>query len=103
MPTRIFTGAKQKATNGLIQQLVGSDENGVGYVSLYFAKGLYSIPYAGVPCTLRNAKSGQYGGTRNFYMVTRGQPKGVAKSFLKWIKTSAAASKIIGTNWIPLS
>ena len=31
--------------------------------------------YKGVPCTLRNAKSGQYGGLRNFYMVTRGRAR----------------------------
>jgi phosphate transport system substrate-binding protein len=100
--TKIFGGASQKTSNGLVQQLVKSDDNGVGYVSLYFTGGLYAIPYKGVPCTLRNAKSGQYGGTRNFYMVTRGRPKGAAKAFIKWIKSSSAASRIIGTNWIPL-
>ena len=34
----------------------------------------HAVPYKGVACTLRNAKSGQYGGVRNFYMVTRGAP-----------------------------
>jgi phosphate transport system substrate-binding protein len=101
--TKVFGGASQKTSNGLVQQIVKSDDNAVGYVSLYFAKGLFAIPYMGVPCTLRNAKSGQYGGTRNFYMVTRGAPKGAAKAFINWVKTSSAASKIIGTNWIPLS
>jgi phosphate transport system substrate-binding protein len=100
--TKVFSGASQKTSNGLVQQLVKSDDGAVGYVSLYFASGLFAIPYKGVPCTLRNAKSGQYGGTRNFYMVTRGKPKGAAKAFINWVKKSRAAASIIGTNWIPL-
>jgi phosphate transport system substrate-binding protein len=60
------------------------------------------VPYQGVPCTLRNAKSGQYGGSRNFYMVTRGAPTGAAKSWISWITHSAAAASIVGTDWVPL-
>jgi phosphate transport system substrate-binding protein len=100
--TRVFSGASQKTSNGQVQQLVGNDEGGIGYVSLYFTKGLHSIPYQGVPCTLRNAKSGQYGGSRNFYMVTRGAPKGAAKAWIKWITHSSAAAAIVGTDWVPL-
>ena len=40
--------AKQLASNGLIQQKVKSDKDGVGYVSLYFAKGTHPVPYKGV-------------------------------------------------------
>jgi phosphate transport system substrate-binding protein len=100
--TRVFGGASQKTSNGLIQQLVKSDPAGVGYVSLYFTKGVHPIPYKGVPCTLRNAKSGQYGGERNFYMVTRGRPKGAAKKWITWITHSRAAARIVGTDWVPL-
>jgi phosphate transport system substrate-binding protein len=100
--TRVFSGASQKTSNGLIQQLVKSDPAGVGYVSLFFTKGVHPIPYQGVPCTLRNAKSGQYGGERNFYMVTRGAPKGAAKAWISWITRSAAAASIVGTDWVPL-
>jgi phosphate transport system substrate-binding protein len=100
--TKVFGGASQKTSNGLIQQLVKSDPGAVGYVSLFFTKGVHAIPYKGVPCTLRNAKSGQYGGERNFYMVTRGAPKGAAKQWISWITHSAAAAAIIGTDWVPL-
>ncbi len=55
---------------------VKSTPNGIGYVSLFFTNGVHTIPYKGVACNLRNAKSGQYGGVRNFYMVTRGAPDG---------------------------
>ena len=39
--------------------------------------GTHTVSYNGVPCTLRNAKSGQYGGVRNFWMITRGAATGV--------------------------
>ena len=95
--TKIFGGASQKASNGLVQQIGQSDPNAIGYVSLSFTKGVHAIPYKGVACTLRNAKSGQYGGVRNFYMVTRGAPTGAAKKWINWITHSKAASKIIAT------
>ena len=79
------------------------DKSGIGYVSLFFAKTNWAIPYAGVPCTLRNAKSGQYGGLRNFYMVTRGKPHGAVKTWIGWIRHSKAARRIIATQWVPLS
>lgn len=100
---KVFSGASQKASNGLVQQAVKSDDNGVGYVSLFFAKGLNNVAYKGVPCTLRNAKSGQYGGLRNFYMVTRGPATGAAKKFIGWVTHSKAAAKVTATQWVPIS
>lgn len=101
--TKVFSGASQKASNGLIEQSVVSDPAGVGYVSLYFTKNVHVVPYQGVDCTLRNAKSGQYGGVRNFYMVTRGAPAGATAKWINWITHSKEASKITATQWVPLS
>jgi phosphate transport system substrate-binding protein len=94
--------AKQLSSNGLIQQKVKSDGDGIGYVSLFFAKGTHPIPYKGVACNLRNSKSGQYGGLRNFYMVTRGNQPQAAITFIHWVQQSSAAKQIVGTQWVPL-
>jgi phosphate transport system substrate-binding protein len=106
---KIFMGTKTvsstaaaKASNGLIQTAVKNDKNGIGYVSEDFTPGTNPVPFAGVPCTLANAKSGQYGGVRSFYMVTRGEARGSVKKFITWVQTSAAAQKVIGTHWVPL-
>lgn len=93
----------QKASNGLVQQTVKSNKNAIGYVSLAFTQGAHQISYNGVPCTLRNAKSGQYGGVRNFFMVTRGAPTGATKSWINWIQKSPEAKRIVSTDWVPLS
>jgi phosphate transport system substrate-binding protein len=99
---KIADSAAQKASNGLVQQAVRSDKNAVGYVSLDFVQGTNPAPYNGVACNLRNAKSGEYGGVRNFWMVTRGRAKGVVQKFIFWAQNSARAQKIAGTHWVPL-
>jgi phosphate transport system substrate-binding protein len=99
---KVASGASQKASNGLVQQSIKSDPNAIGYVSLAFTKGLHDANYKGVACNLRNAKSGEYGGVRNFWMVTRGAPTGAAAKFISWIQKSSKAAKITATEWVPL-
>jgi phosphate transport system substrate-binding protein len=101
-PARLSTTMAQKASNGLVQQSVKSDPNAIGYVSLAFTAGVHTAAYNGVPCTLRNAKSGQYGGVRNFFMVTRGTPTGATKKWIKWVQKNATAQQIVATDWVPL-
>ena len=98
----VFGGAAQKASNGLVQQAVQSDRNAVGYVSLDFVKGTSPAAYNGVGCTLRNAKSGSYGGVRSFYMVTKGRARGATRRFINWVQKNRTANKIVGTHWVPL-
>jgi phosphate transport system substrate-binding protein len=47
--------------------------------------------------------SGQYGGVTRFYEVTKGRAKGAASAFIGWIEKSAAAKKIINTQWISIT
>jgi phosphate transport system substrate-binding protein len=99
---KTFSGASQKASNGLVQQSVASTPGAIGYVSLAFTQGVNTLSYNGVPCNLRNAKSGQYGGRRSFYLVTQGEPKGAFKKVLAWILHNKKASKVIAKEWVPL-
>ena len=98
---RVSPSASQRPSNGRVQQAIASNENAIGYVDFNFTKGLHTLPYKGVACSLRNAKSGQYGGVRNFWLVSRGKATGASASFIKWTKSSKAR-KIIATNWVPL-
>jgi len=106
---KIFMGTKTvgstasaKASNGLVQQAVKDDRNAVGYVSLDFVSGTHAAAFNGVACDLRNAKSGAYGGVRNFWMVTRGPATGPVRTFINWIQNSSRAQSIVGTHWVPL-
>jgi phosphate transport system substrate-binding protein len=100
----VFSGASAKASNGLVQQTVQSDASAIGYVSQDFVSGTNAVAYQGVACNLRTAKSGEYGGVRNFWMVTRGHPRAASplQKFIFWVQNSSKAQKIVATHWVPL-
>lgn len=98
----VAASASAKSQNGLVNQAVRSDRDAIGFVSLDFIQGVSAVGYKGVPCTLRNAKSGQYGGVRNFWMVSRGVPTGKAAAWIRWIQNSPAARRIVNTDWISI-
>jgi phosphate transport system substrate-binding protein len=98
---RISPSASQEASNGLEQSAVSADQNSIGFVSFAYTGGVHAASYQGVACNLRNAKSGQYGGVRNFWMVTKGAPKGEAAKFIGWVTSgNSTTKKIIGSSWI---
>ena len=72
-------------------------------MSFAFTAGVHAVGYQGIPCTLQNAKSGQYQGVRNFWMVTKGVPKGAAAKFIAWVTSgNKTTKKIIGSQWITI-
>jgi phosphate transport system substrate-binding protein len=98
---KISPSATAKTSNGLEQNAVSSDKQAIGFVSFAYTSGVNAVGYNGIPCTLRNAKSGQYAGVRNFWMVTKGAPKGEAAKFLAWVTSGNATTKsIINSSWI---
>jgi phosphate transport system substrate-binding protein len=100
---KISPSATAQTSNGLEQNAVASDKQAIGFVSFAYTAGVNPVSYQGVACNLRNAKSGQYGGVRNFWMVTKGIPKGAVAKFIKWVTSgNAATKKIISSSWIAI-
>jgi phosphate transport system substrate-binding protein len=101
---KISPSAEAEESNGLVQNKVRTDPNAIGFVSFAFTGGVHPVGYQGVACTLANAKSGQYQGVRNFWMVTKGVPKGAAAKFILWITKpkNSTARRIIASSWIPI-
>ena len=99
---RVSGTAQAKSSNGLQAQAIKADPQAIGYASFSFVEGLHNVPYQGVPCSLRNAKSGEYGAIRNFYFVTRGKAKGETKKFIDFTRKNKKAQKIIASEWVPL-
>lgn len=101
---KIAPSASQQETEGGMRQAVIGDRNAIGFASFDFVSGTNAVSYQGIPCTLRNAKSGQYQGVRNFWMVTKGIPKGAAAKFIDWIinRHNTAVENIIKTEWLPI-
>ncbi len=102
--TKISPSATAETSNGLEQNAVSSDKQAVGFVSFAYTGGTNAVGYQGVPCSLRNAKSGQYSGVRNFWMVTKGVPKGEAAKFLAWVTKAGnkTVRAIVNSSWIAI-
>jgi phosphate transport system substrate-binding protein len=100
---KVSPSATQETSNGLEQSAVAGDKQAIGFVSFAYTAGVNPVGYNGIPCTLRNAKSGQYGGVRNFWMVTKGVPKGEARKFIAWVTSGNKTTKaIINSQWIAI-
>src|SRR3954447_18401965 len=99
---KVASNAAQKASNALVAAAVKSDPNAIGYLSYAFTSGLNDTAYQGVACNLRTAKAGQYPGSRNFWMITRGAPTKPVSQFLNWISKNSTAQKLIASEWVPL-
>jgi phosphate transport system substrate-binding protein len=101
---RIAPLATAETSNGLEQNAVHGDKQAIGFVSFAYTAGVNAVGYQGIPCNLRNAKSGQYGGVRNFWMVTKGTPKGEAKKFLEWVTRpgNQTVRSIVNSSWIAI-
>jgi len=100
---KISPSATQETSNGLEQSSVASDRSAIGFVSFAYTAGVNPVGYEGVACNLHNARSGQYAGVRNFWMVTKGRPKGEALKFLTWVTGGNGVTKsIINTSWLAI-
>jgi phosphate transport system substrate-binding protein len=111
---KISSSATAESSEGLEVNSVSSDKSAIGFVSFAatLAGGVHTVDYGGIPCTLRNAKSGQYGGVRNFWFVSKGVkkngvlqiPPGEARKFIEWVTKpgNAKARAIISSEWIAI-
>jgi phosphate transport system substrate-binding protein len=111
---KISPTATPKESEGLEVSAVGADKSAIGFVS--FAAtingGVHTVSYQGIPCTLANAKSGQYGGVRNFWFVSKGVrkngaltiPPGAPRKFIEWVTKpgNKTARSIISSEWISI-
>ncbi len=93
------------ASEGQEQTAVEKDPNAIGFLSDYFAlnKQVNAVAYGGIACSVANTVNEAYPGWSYFYEVTRGPAAGPEYKFIHWIQTSAAAKKIIESNWVPLT
>jgi len=104
---KISPSATAESSEGLEANAVAGDSAAIGFVSFAatLGAGVHTVPYENIPCTLPNAKSGQYGGVRNFWFVTK--KVGVSPAaikFIDWVTKpgNLTARKIINSEWIAI-
>ena len=86
-----------------MRDYVRSTPAALGFVDLAYASALHSVPYEGVPCTRATVRSGTYPAHRPLAFVTRGRPRGEVRRFLRWIRHSKTARRVIATRYVPLT
>ena len=101
---KVTSIATQEASEGLMQNAVKKDPNGIGFLSDYFAlaKGVHAVGYNGTGCSVANVVAGTYPGFSDFYEVTKGPATGQSEAFIYWVQSSSTAKKLIQSAWIPL-
>jgi phosphate transport system substrate-binding protein len=102
--SKVSSKAEEKASEGQLKAAVENDPGSIGFVSNYQSDkgGVNTVGFNGVACNKANAVSGTYQGVARFFEVTKGRATGAASAFIGWIENSAAAKKIISTQWIPI-
>jgi phosphate transport system substrate-binding protein len=75
----------------------------LGYLDLVFTPPVHVIAFEGVGCTQATIRAGTYPARRPLGVVTRGRPRGPLARFLRWIRTSRTARRVIATHYVPLA
>ncbi len=91
----ISSGAIVQNSTGAVGTTVAGDKNAIGYISLSsLDEKVKALKVEGVEATDNNISSGTYKVARPFIYVTKGDPSGLAKSFLDFVLSPQAQSII---------
>lgn len=73
-------------SNGAMKTAIAGDPYGIGYVSVgHIDRTVTPVALDGVAPTLETVKSGTYGVSRGLFSLTKGEAKGLAKTFLDFL------------------
>ncbi|MEW5721780.1 MAG: PstS family phosphate ABC transporter substrate-binding protein [Thermodesulfobacteriota bacterium] len=86
---KVRPDAQLQASNGAVAQAVAGNKYALGYVGLgYVNDQLKALTVGGVAAAMATAKDGSYPVSRELYMFTNGEPQGLVKEFLDFIKSA---------------
>jgi len=103
-----FTSTQlEKNSNGAVQQTIAQTPGAIGYVGLGFIDNTVKAVKvdtngAFVEPTIANVLSGAYPLSRSLYMITNGQPTGLAKAYLDYILSPEGQSILAEEGFVPL-
>ncbi|ABN58199.1 MULTISPECIES: phosphate ABC transporter substrate-binding protein [Methanoculleus] len=93
-------------SNGGIQQKVSRTPGAIGYVGLGYTEGVkvLSLDVDGTPVepTLEKIKSKHYPISRPLFMLTNGEPDGLARQYLDFIMSAEGQEIVASVDYIPV-
>ena len=70
------------------------------YMDLAATGPVHAIPYEGHPCTRATVRDGSYPARRPLGIATKGRPKPALRRFLRWIRTSRTARRVLNSRYV---
>jgi phosphate transport system substrate-binding protein len=90
-------------SNGAVRQVVASDPNAIGYISLGLVNNqVKAIRISGIQPNLTNVYGGRYTLVRPFLFVFKAEPVGQAKSFLEFVLSPLAQKLLLKEGLVPV-
>jgi phosphate transport system substrate-binding protein len=102
LETPVLYRARTFATPTQVRDFISVTPGAWGYIDLFFATQLHRVPYEGVPCTRAAIGDGTYPARVQLSLVTKGAPRGAVAGFLRWVRTSRTARRVIATRYLPV-
>jgi phosphate transport system substrate-binding protein len=99
----------EKNSNGAVLQTISQTPGSVGYISIGFvSKDVKALPiwYNAnkiMPASLDNVKTRTYPVSRNLYVITNGQPSGLAGDFIKYVLSPAGQKIVADEGYVTLN
>jgi len=99
----IDLGALVQDSNGAVRQVVGSNHDAIGYISLGLVNDqVKALKISGVDPNLTDIDRGKYTLVRPFLFVFKEEPKGEAKSFLEFVLSPSAQEVLLKEGLVPV-
>jgi phosphate transport system substrate-binding protein len=100
---QISSAANVVVSNGAMKSAVAKDPYGIGYVSVgHIDRTVSAVSLDGVMPTIMSVQDGSYGISRGLYSTTRGEPSGITKKFIDYLRSPAGKAIIRKHGFIPV-
>jgi phosphate transport system substrate-binding protein len=91
----IDPGALVQDSNGAVRQLVSSDPNAIGYISLGLVNNeVKPVSLDGIPPSAENVNSGTYRLVRPFLFILKHPPEGEGKAYIDYVLSPAGQKSL---------
>jgi phosphate transport system substrate-binding protein len=100
---KIMTGALVQDSTGAVRELLRNDPTAIGYISLgQITPQVKAVPLSGIAPTEANVVAGRYPLVRPFLFVLKGEPSGVTKDFVDFVRSSEGQAMARREGLVPI-
>lgn len=100
----VTESANVVVSNGAMKTAISNDSGAIGYCSIGYIDASVKAPQLdGVQPDNQACIDGEYPVVRQLYMNTKGEPQGLTKAFIDFIKSPQGSTYIVSSGYIPIS